>query len=159
MAIFDEIHNYYPDRFPTPGLSEISLAEGAIALLLGAVTTAESLFSEDDQLSEDAIKKVSMAISSTRLFQGYSQDEVGAMFARVEDFYRRCGSVPVIEAATKVVPPRLRETVFALAAESLSADGFRLDSLTTLCKMAHALKIPQTTQNCVLEFLKIKNRS
>ena len=152
MALYDEIFNYYPDLFPTPGLSKISSAEGVIALLLAAVSTAYTL------MSEDAVEKVSSAISKMRLFRSYSQDDIEEMVARVGDFYSRYGAKPVIKAAIEVVPPDLRESVFAIAADLVLAGGASLDGLTTLMRMQDILKIPHSIAQQVIQVMRIKSR-
>ena len=152
MTLFDEIYNYYPDVFLTPGLSEISVAEGVIAILLASVMTTDTL------MSEDAVRTVSDLVLRMNFFKRYSQDDVEEMFARVGDFYKRYGAKPVIAETAKVVPLWLRESVFAIAADLVPFDRQAKDWMT-LFRMVEALKIPKEVTECVFEAKKIKRRA
>ncbi|MFG6094343.1 hypothetical protein SPB21_03795 [Leptothoe sp. ISB3NOV94-8A] len=152
MALFKEIFCDCPDLLVIPGLSEISVAEGVISLLLA------SLMKRDTLMSEDAVEKVSSVISKMRLFQSYSQNEVEDAIARIRHFYERHDPVHIIRAAKQAVPPNLQESVFAIAAELVPIDT-RADGSISLIYMAQELNIPKATRKCVLEARQIKRRA
>ncbi|MEM7796246.1 MAG: hypothetical protein AAF579_17560 [Cyanobacteria bacterium P01_C01_bin.118] len=156
MSLFiNEILNYYPDRFPTPGLSEISMGEGAIGLLLAAVITTDDWRFED--VAEETVKKVFAAASKMRLLESNPQDEIEGMCRKMMDFYKRYGAKPVMEAAIRVVPLSSRVSVFETAAGLMPVDQ-HCNSMAALMNMAFELKIPEVIRRSVLSAWTIKSK-
>ena len=156
MSLFiDEIFNYYPARFPTPGLSEISMGEGAMGLLLAAVMTTDDWRSEE--VAEETLKKVFPVASKMRLLESHPQDEIEEMCRKMMDFYKRYGPKPVMEASIMTVPLSFRVQVFETAARLMPLDQY-CDSMSALMNMAFELKIPEVIRRSVLSAWTIKSK-
>lgn len=94
-----------------------------------------------------------------QLFKAQSGDEFSQMLDKLMGLIKKQGAPFVLEKAVQGMPVELQETVFALAADMVFADGSVEDEERDLLENLQAkLTIPDDLAIKIIEVLQIKNR-
>lgn len=87
-----------------------------LALLIGAMNA-------NDHVSPEEGARAHHIIWSMRRFRHQSGETVDRGIDRMRQLIERHGASPVIAAATRAIPSRLRQAAYAVAADLVLADG------------------------------------
>ena len=124
----------------------------AVAAILYLVVTADGNIAPE----EEAL--VIAASNRMKLLRKQSIDEFNGMVEKVREAIKGSGRDAVLAAGVKGLPAGLRETVYALAADVVFADGVVLaEENDFLRKVQEALEVPDDLATKVLEVMRIKN--
>ena len=93
-----------------------------------------------------------------RRFRHRSGDTVGRKIERMRTLVEKHGASPVIEAAARQIPTRLRAGAFAVAADLVLVDG-RMERLEGrfLRQLAVDLGLERPTAKSILDVMRLKN--
>jgi uncharacterized tellurite resistance protein B-like protein len=147
MSLFDKLSSARQQSQTTLGPAE---AFAAIALIAVAA----------DGYADDAEEKALMtALSRMQLFRSYPADVVEKMIDRLLSILQRKGADTLLGAAISALPHELQETVFAVTADIVLADGeVTEEEEEFLNQLYRALEIPEETALKIIEVMLIKNR-
>ena len=109
-----------------------------------------------DELEEAA--RAHNIIWSMRRFRHRSGDTVGRKIERMRTLVEKHGASPVIEAAARQIPTRLRASAFGVAADLVLVDG-RMERLEGrfLRRLAVDLGLERHTAKSILDVMRLKN--
>ena len=99
-----------------PPVLRFTVDEAFIALLLGAMDA-------NRHVSREELARAHHIIWSMKRFRRKSGDRVGRLIDAMRTVIEAHGALPVIAAAARVIPARLRPAAFALSADLVLADG------------------------------------
>ncbi len=126
--------------------------EAVVALLFLIVTADGEIAPEEEEL-------VIAASNRMRLLRNQVVPEFNAAVQKVRDAIEAKGRTEVFAAGVKGLPGDLRETVYALAADIVFADGTtQPEEMSFLREMQEALKVPDDLATKVIEVMRVKNR-
>lgn len=111
MSLFDDIldeNNFSEAQFGPQ--------EGVAGVLLAACAC-------DGHIADEEAQSLSLALRQKKLYQRQSPQQYSAMFDRLLGLLRKGGHENLLERCIPVVPPELRETVFANAVDVVLANG------------------------------------
>jgi len=135
-----------PDAF-----SKLDADDAFIALLIAAMDASGHVSAEEAARAHNIIW-------SMRRFRHRSGDTVGRKIERMRTLVEKHGASPVIEAAARQIPTRLRAGAFAVAADLVLVDG-RMERLEGrfLRQLAVDLGLERPTAKSILDVMRLKN--
>jgi len=135
-----------PDAF-----SKLDADDAFIALLIAAMDASGHVSAEEAARAHNIIW-------SMRRFRHRSGDTVGRKIERMRTLVEKHGASPVIEAAARQIPTRLRAAAFAVAADLVLVDG-RMERLEGrfLRQLAVDLGLERHTAKSILDVMRLKN--
>jgi tellurite resistance protein len=126
--------------------------EAVVALLFLVVTADGTIEPVEEEL-------VIAASNRMKLLKSLVIPEFNAAVQKVRDAIDAKGRDPVFAAAITGLPSDLGETVYALAADVVSADGnVQPEELSFLRRIQEALSISDDLATKIIEVMRIKNR-
>lgn len=133
------------------GVSTLDADGAFIALLIAAMDASGHVSAEEAARAHNIIW-------SMRRFRHRSGDAVGRKIERMRTLVEKHGAWPVIEAAARQIPTRLRRAAFAVAADLVLVDG-RMERLEGLFLrgLAADLGLDRQTAKSILDVMRIKN--
>jgi uncharacterized tellurite resistance protein B-like protein len=145
MSLFHKSHE-------SPGPVTFSNAEAVVAILFQVVTADGTIAPEEEEL-------VIAASNRMKLLRSQSIDDFNNVVRKVRSAIDASGRDEVFAAAVKGLPPDLKETVYALAADIVFADGkAEPEEIEFLRKVQEALGVPDDLATKVVEVMRMKNR-
>jgi tellurite resistance protein len=122
-----------------------------VAVLIAAMEAS-------DHVSADEAARAHDLIWATRRFRHRSGEAVGRRIERVRTLFRQQGVSPLVEAAARALPARLRPAAFAIAADIVLVDG-RLERAEGrfLAELARQLRLGAETARRIRDVIRIKN--
>jgi tellurite resistance protein len=132
-------------------LSRLDADDAFIALLIAAMDASGHVSAEEAARAHNIIW-------STRRFHHRSGETVGRKIERMRALVETHGAAPVIGAAARQIPPRLRGAAFAVAADLVLVDG-RMERLEGrfLRQLAVDLGLERHTAKSILDVKRLKN--
>ena len=125
--------------------------EAVLAILFLVVTVDSKIAPEEEEV-------VIAASNRMKLLRDQSIDAFNAMVWKVREAIDSSGRDAVFAAGVKGVPADLRETVYALAADVVFADGTaQPEENDFLRKVQEALEVPDALATKVVEVMRLKN--
>jgi len=100
----------------TDTVGRLDVDSALLALLIGAMNA-------NDHVSPEEGARAHHIIWSMRRFRRKSGETVDRAVDRMRQLVERHGASPVITAAAKAIPARLRQSVYAVATDLVLADG------------------------------------
>jgi tellurite resistance protein len=94
----------------------LTLDEAFIALLIGAMDA-------NRHVSREELARAHHIIWSMKRYRRKSGERVGQLIDAMRTLIEDRGALPVVAAAARVIPARLRPAAFALSADLVLADG------------------------------------
>jgi len=133
------------------GVSKLDADDAFIALLIAAMDASGHVSAEEAARAHNIIW-------SMRRFRHRSGDTIGRKIERMRTLVETHGASPVIEAAARQIPRRLRGAVFAVAADLVLVDG-RMERLEGrfLRQLAADLGLERHTAKGILDVIRVKN--
>lgn len=130
----------------------LGLDQALVALFIGAMNA-------NGHVAADEAARAHHLIWSTRRFRGRSGDAVGKLIEDMRALLEREDADTVMETAARTIPARLRQSVFAVLADLLLADG-RLEAQERrfLLRVGEMLAIEPATLRRVIDVVLLKNR-
>ena len=134
-----------------PRVGRLELDEALIALFIGAMNA-------NGNVAREELARAHHLIWSTKRFRRKSGETVGRLIDRMKSLLEEQEAAPVMEAAAKAIPARLRPSAFAVVADLLLADG-RIDARERkfLQRLAVNFNIRARVANQVIEAMLVKN--
>ena len=134
-----------------PRVGRLELDEALIALFIGAMNA-------NGHVAREELARAHHLIWSTKRFRRKSGETVGRLIDRMKSLLEEQEAAPVMEAAAKAIPARLRPSAFAVVADLLLADG-RIDARerTFLQRLAVSFNIRARVASQVIEAMLVKN--
>lgn len=118
-----------------------------------------SAVAADGVISQEEALSVMTVLSRMKLYAGTSQGQMKAMLDRAVNTLRKDGPSPLVAAAKETLPPDLRDTAFAVAADLVLADGVVEEKEKKfLEELQKAMGVPDDVALKITEVLVIKNR-
>jgi len=132
-------------------MSKLDADDAFIALLIAAMDASGHVSAEEAARAHNIIW-------SMRRFRHRSGDTVGRKIERMRTMVEKHGASPVIEAAARQIPKRLRSAAFAVAADLVLVDG-RMERLEGrfLRQLAADLGLNRQTAKSILDVIRLKN--
>lgn len=133
------------------GVSKLDADDAFIALLIAAMDASGHVSAEEAARAHNIIW-------SMRRFRHRSGDAVGRKIERMRTLVEKHGASPVIEAAARQIPTRLRRAPFAVVADLVLVDG-RMERLEGrfLRGLAADLRLDRHTAKSILDVMRTKN--
>jgi uncharacterized tellurite resistance protein B-like protein len=138
------------------------LSEDAIPLSVPeamAVVMVASIWADGARSAEESARLTSL-LSTSRMLRQAAADGDSDLGARALTLLDAHGSGPILEACARTLPPDLRESAFALAADLVFADG-RVEEREKayLDQLQQVLGIDDAAALKIVEVMMIKNRT
>ena len=132
-------------------VGKLDADDAFLALLIAAMDASGHVSAEEAARAHDIIW-------SMRRFRHRSGDTVGRKIARMRTLVGTHGASPVIEAAARHIPRRLRGAAFAVAEDLVLVDG-RMERLEGrfLRQLAVNLGLERHTAKSILDVMRLKN--
>jgi tellurite resistance protein len=132
-------------------VGKLDADDAFIALLIAAMDASGHVSAEEAARAHNVIW-------SMRRFRHRSGDTVGRKIERMRTLVEQHGAAPVIEAAARHIPRRLRGAAFAVAADLVLVDG-RMERLEGrfLRLLAADLGLERHTAKSILDVIRLKN--
>jgi uncharacterized membrane protein YebE (DUF533 family) len=134
-----------------PSVPRLTVDEAFIAVLIGAMIA-------NGHVSRAEAERAHHIVWSMKRFRHRSGETVGRLIDTMRTFVEEYGALPVLDAAARAVPARLRPAAFALASDLVLADG-RLDRAERrfLGQFAERLALDRMTRDVILDAMLLKN--
>lgn len=134
-----------------PALRRLGVDDALLALLIGAMNA-------NDHVSPEEGARAYHIIWSMRRFRRKSGETVDRAIERMRALIEKHGAPPVIAAAARAMPPRLRQSAFAVATDLVLADG-KLEGPERrfLVRLGMDLHLDNKTTRRILDVIVIKN--
>ncbi len=146
MGLFDKIIG------GSAGDRPLTVEESFAAVLLVAVAA-------DGHVSDEEKREFGSIVNRVRLYRAVNGDQFAAMMDKLHGLLRREGPEKLVARAAETLPPELRETGFALAADLVLADGsVETEEKELLELLQRQLGLDDGTALRIVEVLLIKNR-
>jgi len=112
----------------------------------------------NDHVSPEEGARAHHIIWSMRRFRRKSGETAGRAIEQMRELIEKHGAPPVIAAAARALPMRLRKPAFAVAADLVLADG-RLEGTERcfLVRLGMNLHLDEKTTRRILDVIAIKN--
>ncbi len=147
MSLFDKISNARQQMQATLGPAEAFAAIALIALAADGYSA---------EAEEQALRTT---LARMQLFRSYPGDVLEKMIDRLLSILQRQGADTLLTAALESLPHELNETVFAVTADIVLADGeVTLEEEDFLNQLYRILEIPEETAVKIIDVMLIKNR-
>ncbi len=129
----------------------LSIDEAIIAVLLAAMNA-------NQHVSREELARAHHIIWSMRRYRRKSGERVGRLIDSMRTMVEQHGASPVIAAAVRVIPRRLRSAVFAVAGDLVLADG-TMDAAERrfLHQLASELGIARVSATNIVKVMLVKN--
>ena len=129
----------------------LTLDEAFMALLIGAMDA-------NRHVSREELTRAHHIIWSMKRYRRKSGDQVNRLIDRTRTTIEERGALPVVAAAARVIPVRLRRSAFALSADLVLADG-KLEPAERrfLNRLAGQLALDPQTAAGLLDAILVKN--
>lgn len=145
MGLFDKVFGKAEDE-------KMDKAEGFAGLALCAIAA-------DGVITEEEVLALSTNMMNRKLYQGYSDKQMRAIFNKLSNIAKSQGVEVLIQKSAAAIPDDLKPTVFAVATDLLLADGIMAESEKKfLEKVQKALGISDETALKIAEVISIKNK-
>jgi tellurite resistance protein len=129
----------------------LTVDEALIALLIGAMDANE-------HVSANEAARTHNIIWSMKQFRRKSGDSVGRLIADARRRIETQGATPVITAAARAIPRRLRLPVLAVCADLLLVDGkLEANERRFLAQLGKDLAVDTSLLGTILDVMRIKN--
>jgi tellurite resistance protein len=140
-------------RHRTGAFSTLDADDAFIALLIAAMEASGHVSAEEAARAHNIIW-------SMRRFRHRSGDRIGRSIDRMRTLVEQHGAPPVIDAAARHIPKRLRGAAFAVAADLVLVDG-RMERAEgrLLRQLATDLGLDRDTAKGILDVIRIKNKA
>ncbi|MDJ0800901.1 MAG: tellurite resistance TerB family protein [Calothrix sp. MO_167.B12] len=130
----------------------LSPAEAFAAVLLATVAA-------DGYLADEEIQVMSASLSRMELFRSYPNDVIRRIFDKLCGITKRQGSDNLIKNAIGSLPNHLHDTVFAVAADLVLADGEVTEEEENILNYLYTnLDIPDDKARNIVDVMIIKNK-
>ena len=138
-------------RRPISPVGRLNADDALLAVLLAAINA-------NDHVSPDEARRAHHIIWSMRRFRRKAGDAVDASVNRMRELIERHGAPPVIGAAARAIPARLRPAVFAVSADLVLTDG-RIERAERrfLDDLAATLGLARREARNIIDVMLIKN--
>jgi tellurite resistance protein len=129
----------------------LTLDEAFVALLIGAMDA-------NRHVSREELARAHHIIWSMRRYRRKSGEQVGRLIDRMRTVIENHGALPVIAAAARTIPARLRPAAFAVSADLVLADG-RMEPAERrfLQRLASDLALTRQAAAGILNVMLVKN--
>ncbi len=145
MGLFDKV-------FTKTEAGTLNGPEAFAGIALCAVA-ADGVVTEDEAIS------LSVTLMNRKLYQGYSDKDMRAVFGKLIDIVRRDGVNTLMERSAKALPADLKPTAFAVTTDLLLADGVMADSEKAfLERLQKSLGLADETALKIAEVISLKNK-
>ena len=132
--------------------NSFSPAEAFAAITLATVAV-------DGYLSDDETRVMLTSLMRMELFRSYSNDVMRRLFDKICAIINRQGSDVLLETAIASLPHHLHDTVFAVAADLVLADGEVTEEEESLLQyLYNHLGLPEEKAKNILDAMIIKNK-
>jgi tellurite resistance protein len=146
MSFFDDVLG----NFGTP--KSFGPQEGFAGALLGAAAN-------DGHLADEEMSSLFGTLGRMKLYQNVPEQRFRQMFDRLIGILKRNGPEELIRQSLPAVPPELRETVFACAADIVLADGVVEQSEKEMLQnLMIALELDGNRAQTIVKVMVIKNK-
>ena len=147
MGLFDKVMGTGFRREP-----ELNARDAFAGILLATIAG-------DGHISDEE-KEAFIAVSNRmRLFKAQSIPDFNAMIDKLFGVSHRKGNDTLLRLAAEALPPELRDTAFAVAADLVFADGAVDDEEVRLLEsLQEALSVSEPLAQKIIDVLAIKNR-
>lgn len=144
MGIFDKVFGKKDEK--------LNEAEGFAGIALCAVAA-------DGRITEEEAISLGMNLMNRKLYQGYSDKEMRAVFNKLVSIVNDEGVNALIDKSAAVISQELKPTAFAVTTELLLADGIMEEKEKKfLERVQKALGLPDETAMKIAEVIAIKNK-
>jgi tellurite resistance protein len=132
-------------------LPRLSVDEAFLAILIGAMDA-------NRHVSREELARAHHIIWSMKRFRRKSGERVGRLIEAMRTAVEEHGAQPLMAAAGRVIPARLRPAAFAVSADLVLADG-RMEPAERrfLARLAADLGLEPQTTATILEAMLVKN--
>lgn len=135
----------------TDTIGRLDVDSALLALLIGAMNA-------NDHVSPEEGARAQHIIWSMRRFRRKSGETVDRGVDRMRQLVEQHGASPVIAAAAKAIPPRLRQSAYAVATDLVLADGkMEPTERRFLDDLGTQLGLDRNTSRNIVEVMLIKN--
>jgi hypothetical protein len=130
----------------------LTIPEAFAAVMVAAI-------SADGRFGVDEANRLNHVLSTSKVFEASVRVQDVDVVQRALNLLADRGVAPVLDACGAALPPELRPTVFAVAADLVLADG-RVDARekSFVDQLQAALRVDDATALKIVEVLLIKNR-
>lgn len=136
---------------PSPRTRSLTLDHAIVAVIVGAMLANEHVSAEESERAHNLTWAM-------RRFRRKSGETVGRVIARVREDVGRHGHAAVVQQASRFIPPSLRPSVLAVAADLVLLDGtLQRQERQFLSELARQLKIAPALSLQILKVIAIKN--
>ena len=112
----------------------------------------------DGNLSQKQASDIYRALSSLKVLNRHSKDEMQSMLDELSGMIRHEGVNSLFDAAKDSMQEDLRETAFAIATDLVLADGILTEEQDFLTELYQALRIRSEIGQKIIEVMIIKNQ-
>jgi hypothetical protein len=145
MGLFDKVFN--------KNTTEDLTAPEAFAGIALCAVAADGVITEEEAVS------LSVNLMNRRLYSGYSDREMRAVFNKLVTIVNSEGINSLMEKSAKALPQDLRQTAFAVTTDLLLADGIMADSEKKfLERLQKSLQLTDEIALRIAEVISIKNK-
>ncbi|OQW92310.1 MAG: hypothetical protein BWK79_14915 [Beggiatoa sp. IS2] len=124
------------------------------------LAVALAMSAADGEVVEDEVKGIFAYLLQMRMFDGYSQNQLSAVFKKLVKILSNEGVGGLVAVAKSSLPESLRESAFACAVDIALADGKIEDSERALLdELRGVLEVSENTAKMVIQVMEIKNRN
>ena len=136
---------------PRPASPSLTLDEAFMALLIGAMDA-------NRHVSREELARAHHLIWFMKRYRRKSGDHVNRLVDRARTIIEEQGALPVVAAAARMIPVRLRPAAFALSADLVLADGkMEPAERRFLSRLAGNLALDPKTAAGLLDAILVKN--
>lgn len=134
-----------------PRSRDLTVDQAIIAVIIGSMMA-------NDHVAPEEAERAHHVTWSMRRFRRRSGETVGRLIARVREMIAREGAAEIVQRASKVIPPSLRPSVLAVAADLVLVDGtLQRQERQFLSELARQLKIAPALALQILKIISLKN--
>jgi len=113
----------------------------------------------DGHISDDELMVLKSSLWRLRMFRSYSERTIASMIDNLIGIIRRQGADVLLQAAIVGIPHDLKDTIFAVTADLVLADGeVTAEEEELLQDLYHALDLPKSLALSIVEVMVIKNK-
>lgn len=132
--------------------NSLSQAEALAAIAVAALAADGYLLDEERQ-------SLVSAMAGLQVFKKYSSQQRLKLLEKLFDLLRQKGAHTLVHSAKDALPPKLRETAFAVAINMVMADGTLVESEREfLRQLEQVLEIPDAVASQMVKSMLIKNK-
>jgi len=145
MSLFDDIlddHSGAPEFGPHEGFAGVLLCASAC----------------DGHVGDEEGQNIHMILERRKLYERLTEQQFHSLMDRLIGELKRGGPERLLEKAYPVVPPELRETVFANAVDIVLTDGMvEQDERDFIDDLQVKLEIPEKRAKVIVQVMVYKN--